>query len=301
MLRSRPGFDGFSRALRAGFAWRLLALWTIGVIVPATVAAVPPWRMLAAALDHSPRASDIARHFDMLAFADLNMTFGREAPAMVGAGALATVFALLLWPLLTGMVLATASSERPVLVLALLHGGISWYGRASRLWLVSLFPLGLVGGAAALLFRGAQRYEADAVLESRATLASRSAAVLALVLFVVVHASIEAGRAELAADAHLRSAWRAWFRGVRRTVRRPLATIGLYVAVTLASLLVAAVLLRIRLWVSGSSGVGLSCGVIVTQLAVASIGWGRASRLYALTALARSQAARVPTEASATM
>jgi hypothetical protein len=295
----RPRLAGLFHALRGALAWRLLALLTIGIIVPTSVAALPIWRVLGASLDLSPRVPDIARHFDILAFEDLTVTFGREAPVLVGAGMLATVFALLLGPLLTGMVLATASRDRPVLLLALLQSGLSWYGRAFRLWLVSLIPLGVAGGLAALAFRFARRYAEHAVFESRATLSSRSAVVVTVVLFVMAHATIEAGRAELAADAHLRSAWRAWFRGVRRTVRRPLATIGLYAVITLGSLLVATALMGIRLWLNGASWLGFSCGVIVTQLAAASIAWGRVSRILALTALAHSDTAAAFTHSAA--
>jgi hypothetical protein len=99
---------------------------------------------------------------------------------------------------------------------------------------------------------------------------------------------VEAGRAELAADERLRSAWRAWIRGVRLTLRQPLPVLGRYIGATLVSLLVASVLLLIRLRLVGGSSGGFWLGFVVTQLAVAALGWGRASRLFALTTLIRS-------------
>jgi hypothetical protein len=54
-------------------------------------------------------------------------------------------------------------------------------------------------------------------------------------------------------------------------------------------LLLAALLLAIRLQVAPATGVRFVVGLILTQLAVAAVGWGRASRLFALSELARSQ------------
>jgi hypothetical protein len=79
----------------------------------------------------------------------------------------------------------------------------------------------------------------------------------------------------------------AWLRGTRKALRQPLQTLLLYLVPTALSLFVAALLLVLRLHLSAASRIGFSSGALVTQLAVASIGWGHASRLFALTALLR--------------
>jgi hypothetical protein len=146
-----------------------------------------------------------------------------------------------------------------------------------------------VGAFASLVFMGARKYGARAILESQATWAMRGAWVSTLAVLVVAHATVEAGRAELGADDRLRSAWRAWLRGVSLTMRRPLSVVGLYLGVTLTSGCVASALLLLRVRVTGG-GVGVvSIGFVVTQLAVAALGWGRASRLFALVRVARSE------------
>jgi hypothetical protein len=159
-----------------------------------------------------------------------------------------------------------------------------------RIGLVSIVPFVLVGIVASVVFKGARHFGRHAILESQATLASRAAMVITLLVFVVLHATVEAGRAAFGADDTLRSGWSAWIRGLRLFGRDPFQVLGAYLGTTLASYLVAAPLLILRLRLSGPSGVALVFGFVVTQVAVASLGWGRASRLVALTALARSYA-----------
>jgi hypothetical protein len=280
--------EELKNALAGALEWRLLVLWTLGIILPTAVATVPVWRVLSIALDKSPHASDIARRFDLLAFQDIAAAFERSGPALGGAASLATLLTFLLSPLLAGASLAAARADQPLGFAALLQEGIAWYGRMFRMLVVSLLPLAAVGAVASIAFHGAHKYGDRAIFESQATWALRGAWVVTLAVFVVVHATVEAGRAELGADDRLRSAWRAWFRGVRLMMRRPLSVVGLYLGVTLTSGLVAAVLLLIRLRLTGASVGGFFIGLVVTQLAVAALGWGRASRLFALARLARS-------------
>jgi len=207
---------------------------------------------------------------------------------LAGAGAAATIVALSLYPLLTGMMLSVANGARASRAAELVQNGVAWYGRALRSWLVSAIPWGVAGGFTALAFKVARGSIDRAVLESQANWATRSATLVAVLLFVLAHATVEAGRAELAADERRRSAFRAWIAGLRHIVERPLALLGFYLGVTLASLLVASVLALLRIRVVGSSAPTFWLGVVLTQLAVAAIGWGKASRIMALTALARS-------------
>jgi hypothetical protein len=82
--------------------------------------------------------------------------------------------------------------------------------------------------------------------------------------------------------------------------RHPAPVLGAYLGATLASYAVAIPLLILRLRISGPSAAELLIGFFLTQVAVASLGWGRASRLFALTALWQSYApARgIPADAS---
>ncbi|HEY3253771.1 MAG TPA: hypothetical protein VGJ91_07480 [Polyangiaceae bacterium] len=55
------------------------------------------------------------------------------------------------------------------------------------------------------------------------------------------------------------------------------------------ALLLATLLSLLRVHVSAASRTGFLIGALITQLAVASVGWGRASRLFALSALFRAE------------
>jgi hypothetical protein len=298
----RRRFSGLIEAFARGLDWRLLMLWTLLSLLPTTLVVVPVWRVLAAALDSSPRVPELAAQFDMLAFADLQVSFQRSSPALGGVTILATLVALAIWPLFTAMLLASANVEARLGFAALFRGALGWYGRALRLWLVSLVPLGLAVGCVRLLSKTAERYAERAIFESQASFGERAALIASLIVLWLVHVTVEAGRAELARNAALRSGWRAWLAGVRRTLQRPVSVPGLYLAATLPSLVVASVLLVLRLRMPAGGGVSFWISLLLTQLAVASIGWGKLSRLFALTALgvAESVAARGELSSSAT-
>ncbi|HEX4459769.1 MAG TPA: hypothetical protein VIA18_17445 [Polyangia bacterium] len=287
---------GIGQALSAAAQWRLLLVWTLGLLVPTVVAALPIWRLLAVRFDPSPRAADIARHFDMLAFEDVIPAFGRSAaPIMGGILAAALVFALV-QPLLAGVTLAAARQPfEPLRTRTLLERGMAFYGRMFRLMLVSFVVLGgfigaIGGGVGAITGKIAKH----AVLESTADRMGHLANAITLIVFILVHATIEAARAHLAADDQRRSAWRAWWAGVRLLAHRPGQVLGLYLGPTVVSLVVAFVLLAIRIRLVGSNAILFLLAFIVTQLAVAAIGWGRAARLFALTDLMRGPVAVAP-------
>ncbi|MGZ3439049.1 MAG: hypothetical protein ACXVDD_06025 [Polyangia bacterium] len=287
------GRAGLGEALGGALQWRLLLAWTLLMLLPTAVIAMPSWHLLGAILDWSPRAAETARRFDMLVFEDIIVGFGRGGAGVVGATLLSSLLAVSLSPLVAALALTAArepSTARPLGFVALMQGAVAGYGRMFRMMLVSLLPLAVVGGIAAMAYAIARKHVEHAILESQANHAKLVERLVIVILFVLIHATVEAGRAELAADERLRSAWRAWIRGVRLTLRQPLAVLGRYVGATVVSLVVASVLVLIRLRLVGGSGGGFWLGFLVTQLAVAAIGWGRASRLFALTTRRRSLA-----------
>jgi len=128
-----------------------------------------------------------------------------------------------------------------------------------------------------------------AVLESDAEQASRLALMATAVVFVLVHATLDAGRALLANERRRRSAIVAWWGGVRLMLRRPLSLLGVYVLVTGLGLLLAALLAVARLHVPALGGGGTVGAVLLTQLAVLVLGWMRSARLFAMMALVRAR------------
>ena len=288
----RRGLAAILRAAMSGaLDWRLLALFAGTALWTSMIATFPAWRVMASVFDDSPRAQEIAGAFDLLAMQDMGMALARSAAPVTGGIGLATLFALLSWPFLAAMAIGAARRDRPRTFAEVLEGGIAYYVRMLRIGLVAIVPLALVGGVSAGVFRGARQFGRRAVFESQATLGWRVATLVVLAIFVLIHATIEAGRAAYGVDDDLRSGWSAWLRGVKLIGREPRRAIGAYLGATLASYAIAVPLLVLRLRISGPSGVALVAGFILTQLAVASLGWGRASRLFALTAIARSHAA----------
>jgi hypothetical protein len=286
----------FGGALTTALQWRLLAVWAVGLLLPTLLVWLPLWRALGGILDLSPRAAELAQRFDLLAAEDVSVALGKAGGALGGAMLPATILALLLAPFLAGVTATAArrAGEAPLGVVELVQGGVAWYGRMFRMALVALVPLGAVGVIASLAFKLAGKRAETAVLESQATNASHAATLVVVIFFVLAHATIEAGRAQLVADPALRSAWRAWVRGLGATVRQPLAVLGLYVGITLVSLVVAAVPLLLRIRVAPAGAATFWIAFLLTQLGVAAIGWGRAARLFALVGLTPVQAVAPP-------
>ncbi len=270
--------------------WRLGLLWTFALLLPTAMASWPLWRALAAALDYSPQVAQIAQRAELLALSDLLVILGRSTPALGGAATLAAILAVLLSPFLSGVTVTAARTDRPLRLLELLQGGLALYGRMFRLLLVSLLPLVLIGAVVGGAFKLAGKHAEQVILDTHAQRGRWAATVLGLLFFWVVHATVEAARGQLAGDPALRSTWRALFRGIRMLRHRPLWLLGLYVLPTLVSLALATVLISLRIRTPAANALGLSAGLLLTQLAVMVIGLGKISRLFALTALCRGSA-----------
>ncbi|WP_323143917.1 hypothetical protein [Massilia phyllosphaerae] len=291
----RPPF-GLRRALRAAGAalqWRLLLWWVLLLVLPAIVAALPVWRMLSANLDYAVHAPQLAARLDMLAIADIGASLQERWSTAVGTGGMvALALTLLLSPLLSGMTIAAARAPGRLGMGALLTGGAQEYPRMLRTLVWAVVPLGIAGLLAGAAFRAAGNTATNALLETDAAHASRSAALVALLVFVIVHATVDAGRALLGSERQRKSAVVAWFGGVRLLLRRPLALLGSYVVITAIGLTLAALLALARVQVPALGAGGTVGAILLAQLIVVVLGWMRSARLFALMALARDQAPR---------
>jgi hypothetical protein len=285
--RAAPRFEGLTAAFAAALDFRLLTLWVLGTLAPTLIAALPIWRFLGSALDLSPLSPDLARRFDMLVFDDLMTRFRDARPAHEGCAIAAVGCFALISPLLTAAILATAENGRSNGFVELLQRTLAWYGRTLRLWLMLLMPIALLVGSAIWLMNSAGSYAENATLESRASLASQAALAVLVLLGVLLHATAEAGRAELVASPWRRSVSLAWLSGVRKALAQPLETLVRYLAPSALGLCLAALLLAVRVHVPAAGRLGFVAGAVTAQFAVAAIGWGHASRLFALSRLFR--------------
>jgi hypothetical protein len=282
------GPHGVLHAGRAALQWRLLLWWAVLLLLPTIVAALPMWELLSASLDHSVYAARLAERLDMIAYADI-LHGAREqyAPAL-GAGSLvALVLTLLLSPLLAGMALAAARAPAPLGSGALLATGAQAYPRMARMLAWSVVPLGVAGLVGSSAHHLAGQIAETALLESDAERAAHLATLAAVVLLLLAHATVDIGRAMLAADRRRTSVIGAWWQGCGQLARRPLALLGTYLAVTAAGLVIAALLAFARVHVPALGTVGTAGAVVLAQLVVLVLGWMRMARLFALTALLR--------------
>jgi len=275
----RAGLGTFFRAAGAALQWRLLLLWLAGLLLPTLVVALPMKMALGAQLDQSLLSAGLASGFDPGAFSDVAMAISPVMPVLQGAGMAAMLLVLLLSPLLSGMAITAIRSGRQPGFGELLSGGLSEYGRLFRMLIVTGIVLGLAIAAGAGIMAAVAAGAEKAIVESEMDWPNRWALIGAIVLFVLAHATIESGRAQFAADGNLRSALRAWGRGVMQLLRRPLATLGLYLLVTVVGLVLVALFARWRLAMPGSSALGFIGAFLVAQLIALATAWMPTARL----------------------
>lgn len=282
----RGGLGAAFAALKASLQWRMLLLWILATLVPTLLVATPLWATLQAQFGHTVHAADIAAGRDVPLLLQGLMKIGEHLGWLgvsLGAG---TVLMLLLSPWLSGMVVASLRAGRRLGLGELVHGGLSEYWRMLRMLLWSAIPLGIAlaigGGVMGALRKGAE----DAILASEADSAARTGLIVAAIVFVLAHATVEAGRGWLGADRGLRSAIRAWWRGLKLLLRRPLATLLVYLVASLVGYGLALLFAWLRVRVDGVGMGAFVLSFLLAQAMVAMLAWGRIARLYGMADLA---------------
>jgi hypothetical protein len=280
-----PGL--WRRALARGAQWRLLLLYLAALALPALLAALPVVGFLGELLDHSPQAPGLVRALDSAATIELMRQFDElnAARAMAPGLFAAALVALGLAPLLAAATVAVARAEEPLDFRALLHGTGEYCGRLLRMAAVAALPLGVAAGIAALAFRLAKKASEAAVLETAAQRNSRLALAVSVLSVLLAHVTLEAGRAHFGAQPERRSAFLAWWSGVRLLVRHPLRVLGLCAVTSALGLGLAAALMAAHLHVPQRGGGTVLLAVALAQLALAAVAWGRSSRMAGLTEL----------------
>ncbi|MCC7596681.1 hypothetical protein IGS61_04230 [Janthinobacterium sp. FW305-129] len=277
-----------TRASRAALQWRLLLLWAGLLLIPAILAVFPLWRTLSASLDQAVHAAALAHQLDMSTLADLVANAARNGAAINQAAITGAILALLLSPLLSGLVVTAARAPAALGFGPLLTGAFGEYGRMLRMLLWSIVPLGVALAIGAGALKLADKHAAKAILEADADLARHLALLLTGVLFLLACATLDAGRAALAVDRRRTSAVKAWWRGLGMLRRRPLASLAIYLVITVLGLALYALLGVARLNLAAPGPLALVAGFLATQLAVLVLAWMRSARLFALIDVKRS-------------
>lgn len=289
-LSNQPGIGASLRAGWRALQWRPLLLWIAVLLIPTVMVAMPLWHILSDQLDHTIHGSDLAQRLTLDATGDLVGALTTDGAALPSMGTLAVIFTLLATPFLNGMMVTAAKSAEVLGLSALIAGGLAEYWRMFRMFIVSLIPLAVAGGIGAAAMNGADKYAEHAILRSSADHASLAAQIVLGLLLLLAWASIDAGRAQFAISSRKRSAFKAWWRGTRLLFKRPVAVFGSYLVLTLIGAIVFAVLALLRINVPHVSVAGFVIGLILTQLAAATLAWIRGARLFALTEITKANA-----------
>lgn len=288
----RSGFGAWMTALGSAMQWRMLLLWILATLLPTWLAAVPLRAALQAQFGNSIHAGVVAAGHDLPLLIQGMMKIGEQMAPIAAATLSATIVMLLLSPWLTGMIVASLRAKRRLGFGELIHGGLSEYWRMLRMLIWSLIPLGIAIGIGAAAMSAAGKATEDAILASDVQGATRIAMLVAVIFFVIAHASVEAGRGWLGVDISLRSVIRAWWRGLKLLLRRPIATLGVYLGSVIVGFGLALLLSWLRLKVDGVGIAAMIVSFLVTQAIVAALAWGKIVRLYGLSDLAGNTLAR---------
>lgn len=278
-------------AFARGAQWRYLLVYVVGTLIPALVLFAPVHGFLETLFDHSTREAGLVPALDSAAFFEiLKQANSPEGPDLHGAVhtmALSGLF--LVGPVLAGAAAAVAERGTPPRLRELLGAAGAYYPRMLRMVFVSVVPLGIAIALSAAALHFAHKSEAHAVFETEATRTSVLAGIGVAVLVWLALSTVEVGRAVLVAEPKRRSAFLAWWRGVRFFARRFFGVLALCGLTTLAPLAIAAGLtaLRLRLNVTGPALIAME--FVVAQGAIAVLGWGRSSRLAGLVDMLRAQ------------
>ena len=276
-------------AVRVALQWRLLLLWTAAMLLPTALMVWPIWATLAAQLDKSLYAAQWARQLDAIVIADLGAKLADNTSALLAGGLSALLFTLLASPLMCGVFAAAARAPEPLHWVALLQKGVHSYGRMLRLSVWGALLLAATTALASGAFHLAGNYADKAILESNAILASRAAFLVSALLLLLVHLSLECGRAQLAMYPGRTSAVKAWWRGCKTIRSRLLPTVGFYLGLSLAGVLLALAITGLRIALPQLGAFWLVLGVLLAQVAIAVIGGMRIARLTALIDIAQAQ------------
>ena len=278
-------------ALASAVQWRVWLLWILALAIPTVLGVAPLQAILADLLDHLPDGALLAQGVSAAQGGDL-MNGISDAGGFSTALAGAIVVALLLAPWLTGVAITAARAQRPPRFAELVQGGLHEYSRQFRLLLWAFVVYLVALGVFFAVSHWANERAEDMVLERSARLGTRLALAVGVLAFIAAHASLEAARAFLVVRPNDGGALRAWWRAVKLLARRPLAGFGLYLGVLLAGVLVSGLVAVIRIWIAPVGWGWVIVALVLTQLGVAAMAWGRVARLRALAHLAQDEALR---------
>lgn len=272
-------------AARQALQWRLLLLWLLALLLPLVLAMAPLWLSLGAVLDRAPLAQRLLDSLDLAVLADTLAALSSRGYSPAAALLPLAVLTALLLPWIAGCLVAAARAlhrgEPPLRLGPLLRGGLAEYGLMFRVQLLALVLLGVAGAAGGAALDAAGEQARKLLLESDADLLQRAVLFGAVMLFLLVHATVDAARAQLVLEPRRRSVLKAWWRGLRGLRHQP-SRLLLFLLFAVAGLLLAAPLAWARTQLAPVGVLSFIGALLLGQLLVMVLGWMRSARLFGL-------------------
>jgi hypothetical protein len=265
-----------------------LLWWLLLMLIPTLVILMPIWRLLSAQFDHTLHAADWAQHWNLVMLTDLGGVINAQQNPLAAAGNASALLLLLLIPVLNGLFIAASRSPTRLGMGELLREGLRHYWRMFRLMLFGLIPIAIALVVFRLLNKGVSNYGDHAVLSSQVSHLKWAATAVWLIVFAIANASVDAARASLALEPARRSAFLAWWRGLKLVLRHPLRSAVLYLGVTAIAAIALALVFILRLHLGSATFLGLILGLLIAQLLTAILAWMHYARQFGMLELTRA-------------
>lgn len=267
--------------------WRLMLIWLLALLLPTAIAILPFWSSFSEALDHSVHAAELARQLDGIVVLDLMASFVHSSMALRQGGIISMLLLLAMSPFLTGTVITAARASTRLGFSALLQGGLHEYGRLLRMLVWAIVPMGIAFSIGHAGSDWVKHYGEKAILESAVESYQHMATAVLAILLLLAHATLDAGRAQLALYSQRTSAVKAWWRGLKVLRKNASGVLGSYILVTLLGVVLAVTITAVRIALPQLGALWFCIGLVLTQVAVATLVWMRITRLLALIEVSR--------------
>ncbi|HET9047777.1 MAG TPA: hypothetical protein VFN29_02265 [Chiayiivirga sp.] len=281
-----------SEALACALQWRVGLIWIVTLGLVSLLGVAPLASALGSALDQVPDAARLAQRLSLPEIGGLMSHLGESGGSISMALMASLIAAAVLSPWLTGVAITAARGQSAPRFSELVQGGLTEYPRQLRLLLWGVLVYGVAMAVMGGLSHWASTRAEGLTLESAAQRGAMLATVIGAIALVLAHVSLESARAFLVVRPNDGGALRAWWRAVKLLVRRPLATLAVYLGVLVIGLVVAAVIAIVRVRVAPIGWSWVIVAALLTQLTVLALAWARVARLRALAHLAHDEAIR---------
>ena len=261
---------------------RLLMLWLLGMAVPTILFALPVTKFLGGELNYLPDSAGLASSFGFSALINLINAPDMSISLLYATMVAPLILMLVISPWLNALAIGSARIPGPAKFPALISAANAAYWPMVRMGLFGFVPLVVALMFAKIAAGAVDRYDEHAVLASSVDHLLLASRLFTLVLIGLAQSTLEVGRAVLVAHPRRHSVVRAWWTGLAFFYRHPLQLFGIWLLITLPSLLLVALLMVLRTNLDQGSTIGLALAFVLAEACVVVLAWMRCARLYSM-------------------